>query len=119
MKSNLKIIIGGVAVLLLIVGAFALLNGWIPVSSKDTHPPCEQLPTIAEATEALETNQSFAKEIEGLGDGIVVEAGQPCSNGQDRGLVMVSYDSKSERDAIRNLLTNSEGFGVPVYLVKR
>ncbi|AST90137.1 MULTISPECIES: hypothetical protein [Sutcliffiella] len=117
MKSSSKIMIG-VVFLLLVVLAFALLNGWFPVS-RDTHPPCEQLPTTAEATSALASNESLAEEIKALGDGITVEVGKPCNDDQERGLVLVSYSTKSERDAISDLLSRREGFGVPVHLVKR
>lgn len=119
MKSTSKIIISVIVGLLLLAGAFAFINGWITTSPKDTHPPCDQLPTVAEATAALDNHRNFAKEIEKLGDGIKVEVGKPCSDDQERGLVLVRYDSKSERDAINNLLSSSEGFGVPVHLVKR
>lgn len=117
MKSTTKIIIGVVG-LLLVVGAVALLNGWIPVS-RDTHPPCDQLPTVAEVNTALASHQGLAEEIKSLSDDITVEVGKPCSDDQDRGLVMVSYGSKSERDAIADLLSRRDGFGVPVHLVKR
>lgn len=116
MKSIYKIIIGVVAGLLLV--GVAHLNGFFP-SSRDTHPPCDQLPTVAEATAALAGHQDLAEEIKALGDGIEVEVGKPCPNDQDRGLIMVSYGSKSERDAIADLLSRSEGFGAPVHLVKR
>lgn len=116
MKLTYKII-GIVAVLLLVAGAVALLNGWVPVT-RDTHPPCDQLPTVAEATAALASHQGLAEEIIALGDGITVEVGKPCPD-QDRGLILVSYGTRSERDAIAGLLSRSEGFGVPVYLVKR
>ncbi|WP_232699192.1 hypothetical protein [Brevibacillus daliensis] len=119
MKSTSKIIISVIVGLLLLVGAFAFLNGWITASPKDTHPPCDQLPTVAEVTVALDNHENFAKEIEELGDGIKVEVGKPCPDNQERGLVLVRYESKSERNAINNLLTHSEGFGVPVHLEKR
>lgn len=116
---NFKKIMVVIVVLLLIVGAYAILNGWIPTSSKDTHPPCEQLPTVEAATEALDSHQSLAKNIESLGTDIVVSVDQPCSDDERKGLIMILYDKKSERDAIRSLLTENEGFGVPVYLLKR
>lgn len=116
MKPASKIIIVVVA-LLVIGGAFALLNGWIPMS-RDTHPPCDQLPSQAEAAEALASHEDLAGEIKALGDDITVGVGKPCP-GQDRGLVMVSYDTKSERNAIADLLSRREGFGVPVHLEKR
>lgn len=119
MKSTSKIIISVIVGLLMVVGDFAFLNGWITGSPKDTHPPCDQLPSVAEATAALDNHENLAKEIEKLGDGIKVEVGKPCQDDQERGLILVSYDLKSERDAISNLLSRSEGFGVPVHLKKR
>lgn len=119
MKSTSKKMISVIVGLLLVAGVFAFLNGWIPGSPKDTHPPCGQLPPVAEAAAALNHHENLAKEIEKLGDGIKVEVGKPCPDDQERGLILVSYDSKSERDAISNLLALSEGFGVPVHLVKR
>ncbi|MFD1394788.1 hypothetical protein ACFQ49_05315 [Kroppenstedtia eburnea] len=119
MKSTSKIIISVVVGLLLVGGAVAFLNGWIPVSREDTHPPCDQLPTVAEATAALAGHQGLAEEIKALGDGIAVEVGKPCPDDQDRGLVKVGYGSRSERDAITDLLSRRDGFGVPVHLVKR
>lgn len=118
MKLSPKLIISVVVGLLSVVGALAFLIGWFS-GSKDEHPPCDQLPSVAEATEALASNQDLAKEIKALGDGIEVEVGKPCPDDRNRGLVMVSYDSKSERDAIADLLGRRDGFGAPVHLVKR
>lgn len=115
--TNKKIIIGVIAGLL-VVGAVALLNGLFS-ASRDTHPPYDQLPTVAEATEALARHQGLAEEIKALGDGITLEVSKPFPDHQDRGLIMVSYSSRSERNAIADLLGQREGFGVPVYLVKR
>ena len=118
MKSVYKKVVVVVVGLPLIVGAFVLLTGWFSVS-KDTHPSCDQLPHIAEATEALANHQDLAEEIIALGDNIEVKVGKPCGDDRSRGLVKVSYSSKSERDAVSDLLKHSEGFEVPVYLVKR
>ncbi|KRG12569.1 hypothetical protein ACA30_18280 [Virgibacillus soli] len=119
MKSTSKITISIIVSLLLIVGVLVIINGWITTFPKDTHPSCDKLPTVAEATTALANHEKFAKEIEELGDGIKVEVGKPCPDDRERGLILVSYDLKSEREAISNLLSQSEGFGVPVHLVKR
>jgi len=118
MKSIYKRVIVVIVGILLILVVFALLNGWFSVS-KDTHPPCDQLPDIEETTEALANHQDFAEEITALGDHIEVKVGKPCGDDRNRGLVKVIYSSKSERDAVSDLLKHSEGFGVPVYLVKR
>lgn len=118
MKLTAKIIISA-AGLLLCAGIFAVINGWIPSSPKDTHPPCEQLPTVTEATTALDNHEEFALAIERQGEGITVEVDRPCPDDQERGLILVKYALKSERDDINQFLSNSEGFGVPVHLVKR
>lgn len=117
MKLSSKKIIIGVVVGLLIVGA-VLLNGLFS-SSKDTHPPYDKLPPVAEVTEALARHQGLAEEIKALGDGIRVEVSKPFPEHQDRGLIKVSYRVKSERNAIVDLLSQREGFGVPVHLEKR
>lgn len=118
MKSTTKIIIGVVIGLLLAVGTIAFLNGWITVS-RDTHPPCDQLPNVTEADAALSRHQDLVEEIKALGDDITVEVGKPCPDDENRGLVMVSYGSRFEHDAISDLLSRRDGFGVPVHLVKR
>ncbi|MDA1476154.1 hypothetical protein [Bacillus changyiensis] len=119
MKSSSKIMIGVVVGLLLVVGAAALLNGWIPLS-RDTYPSCDKLPTVAEANAALTRHQDLAEEIKSLSDGgIDIEVGKPCPDDQNRGLIMVRYGSKSERDNISDLLSRRDGFGIPVHLVKR
>ncbi|MBB5960703.1 hypothetical protein FHS29_007331 [Saccharothrix tamanrassetensis] len=111
-----KIAIGVVAAALL--GAGLMWFGGALSSGGDTHPPCEQLPTAAEATSGLSSNQALVDEIKALGKSTSVNVGKPCPAGQDRALIEVTYRSDSERDAISNLLGSRNGFGVPVYLVK-
>lgn len=113
-KKVIIVIVG----LLYIVGAISLLNGWFSLS-KDTHPSCNQLPSSEEATEALAKHQDLAEEIIVLGDNIEVKIGKPCDSDRTQGLIKVNYSLKTERDSVSDLLTYSEGFGVPVYLVKR
>ena len=117
--SNKKsfIVIVGVIVVVLLVG-IVFLNGFFS-SPKDTYPPYDQLPSVEEATEALAKNQALAKEIEALGDGIVLEVSKPFPEHQDRGLIVVRYATRSQRNAIADLLGQREGFGVPVHLKKR
>ncbi len=59
MKSTNKIIIIGIIAGLLLVGV-ALLNGFLP-ASRDRHPPCDQLPSVAEATAALDAPQIWLR----------------------------------------------------------
>lgn len=117
MKLTSKLIVVVVG-LLLIIGLLMWLMGLFSVS-KDAHPPCDQLPTVAEVSTALTSNQAFIEDIELLGEKIIVELGQPCMDDQEKGLVIVSYKKKSDRAAIVDYLSDSEGIGVPVHLVKR
>ncbi|MBB4826116.1 hypothetical protein HNO89_003353 [Sporosarcina luteola] len=119
MKSTSKMMISMIVGLLLLGGVCVFITGSFMRSVKDTHPPCDQLPSVADATVALENHKDLIKKIENLGGGIQVEIGKPCPDDQNRGLVQVSYETKLERDSVDELLTRSEGFGVPVHLVKR
>jgi hypothetical protein len=114
MRLASKIVIGAVAAAA--IGTAAVLGGAFPVS-RDTHPPCQELPTTAEATAALTENRALADDIEALGEGISVGVGSPCPEGQGRALIQVTYGSRSERDAIGGLLSRRDGLGVPVHLV--
>ncbi|MEU4159822.1 hypothetical protein [Actinoplanes sp. NPDC026670] len=117
MSSITKIAVGVAAVAVLGAGAAAVFGGVFPTSS-DTHPPCEELPTRAEAATALDRNQALATEITGLGKGISVTVGTPCPEGQDRALIQVTYRTDAEHEAVGDLLGRRDGFGVPVYLVE-
>lgn len=118
MKLSRKFIII-VVISVLVVGAFAfaILNGVFP-GSKETHPPCDQLPSVSKVNKALENHQDFVKDIEELGDGVQVHLGKPCDNDKSRGLVEVNYNSKNEHNKISDSLENNKGIGVPIYLVK-
>lgn len=117
MKVIYKQIFIGVISLLIVVGLFMLLNGFFS-KGKDTHPPCDQLPTVEETTDVLAEHEVFIKEIEALGEYIEVKLGRPCGEDQNRGLIKINYKTKPEYDAVRDFLTRSEGIGVPVYLEK-
>ena len=112
-----KVVIASVAVAVIGVGGAVVLGGAF-AQSKDTYPPCEQLPSAAEASAALTGHRALADEIEALGTGISVKVGKPCPDGQDRALIEVVYGSESEHDAIGDLLGRRDGFGVPVRLVE-
>lgn len=118
MKITVKKVIS-ILILLLVGITFVVLNGWLPIKSQNTHPSCDQLPSVGEVANALEKNEDFIKEIESLSENIQVEVGQPCSNDQDRALVQITYVTKSEEKSIRHLITIREGFGVPIHLVKQ
>lgn len=118
MRRTSRIAVGAAAAAAIAVGAAVVLGVGLP-TTRDTHPPCEQLPTIAAATAALARNQPLADDIEALGDGISVRVGTPCPAGQDRALIEVAYRQRSQRDAIASLLARRDGFGVPVHLSRQ
>lgn len=118
MNTASKIAIGAGVVAILGAGAL-VLSGTLPFSSTYTHPPCEQLPTTAQVEAGLAANQALANDIKAVGQDVAVAVGKPCPPGQDRALIEVTYGSDSERDSIRSLLTNRNGFGAPVHLVEK
>ncbi|WP_079513952.1 hypothetical protein [Rossellomorea marisflavi] len=120
MKKSTKFMIGGgvIVVLLVLAGSFAMVNGFFS-SEEDTHPPCGKLPKQSEVNDAIETHPDMVNDIEALGEDVIVNVGTPCENFEDQALIEVLYDSKADREAISNYLGRSEGFGVPVHLVKR
>lgn len=113
-----KIVIGAVAVAVLGAGGAAVFGGVFPMS-ENTHPPCEELPTRAEATAALDRNRTLVADLEKLGRDISVGVGTPCPEGQDRALIQVTYGSDKEHEAVGDLLVRRDGFGVPVHLVEK
>ncbi|PZM97325.1 MAG: hypothetical protein DIU79_02875 [Actinobacteria bacterium] len=122
MKSKVAVIVGVVAVgvVAVVVGVAGLgLFGGVISRSADTHPPCEELPTRAEADAGLAANRALVEELEALGRGVSVRVGTPCPQEGDRALIEVTYGSAAEREAIRDLLARRDGFGVPVHLVSR
>jgi hypothetical protein len=120
MKSSYKIIIIVFVCFFLILGIFLYLNGWISISgSKETHPPCEQLPSSSEVTKALDNHQDLSEEIQGISDAVTVENGSPCNEDENQSLVLIKYASEEEHDSIQEILSSNDGFGVPVHLEKR
>lgn len=117
MSSTLKIVVVAGA-LFAVVATGAFLGGVVPVD-RNVHPPCDELPSVDEAAEGLAGDPAFAEEIEALGDGITVAVGRPCPEDPDRGLILVTYGSRSERDAIREMLGHRDGVGVPLHLERR
>lgn len=117
--STPKIVAIVAGALLVVVGAGGALVGFAPIS-RDVHPPCEELPSVEEAAAALDSDPAFAEDIEALGDDITVQVGRPCPDEYpDRGLITVTYGSRSERDAIQEMLGRRDGIGVPLYLERR
>src|SRR5690625_1679495 len=113
-KRSLVIIV----CLVVVISASLLFNGFFG-GTKDTHPPCDKLPTVEESAQALVSNKDYAENIMALGDQIEVKVGTPCGDDQDRGLIKVIYGTKAERSKIIELISSRDGFGVPIHLEKR
>lgn len=117
-NRNTIVAIGGVIVIAGVLAAAALLGGLFP-SGATTHPPCDELPTSEEVTSALEAHHGLAEQLSAQGSAITVEVGTPCSDAPGAALIEVGYATDKERTKIDRVLTDAEGFGVPVYVVKK
>lgn len=116
-KASTGLIVAVVASATGVLTAGALvLGGVLPVAGGVTHPPCEQLPTAAEAHRALDRNPELAEELHQAGPGVTVTVDSPGCENADQALIDVTYSSNDERDRIDEVLTEGNGFGVPVYV---
>lgn len=95
-----------------------MLGGILPARST-THPPCAELPHVDDVKEALLTHSDLANDIESQGDTIRVAIATPCTANTTLALIEVSYTRDHELDAIDDLLTQRNGFGVPVHVTQR
>lgn len=102
----------------LLAAALAVVLGVIqPLTSPDVaRPPCDQLPHRADVARALDGNRALVDQIEATGGTVHVTNDTPCADQPDKALVMISYHSEDEREAIDRILTTQDGFGVPVQL---
>lgn len=102
---------------LLAVGA--VMAGVVPFlgNGDSGRPPCDQLATEQEATDALDRNAELVTQITSVGDGVSVGISTPCGNA-DQALVSVRYRTDMERSGVHNILRDGDGFGVPVELIK-
>lgn len=112
--------LGVIAALVIAGAAFAFFTGVFGTGRATvTHPPCDTLPTRAEAFAALARHPDLVAEITALGEDITVDVHNPCPDDADRGLIRVTYSSPAEYDAITELIARRDGFGVPLYVVSR
>lgn len=117
-----KTIIGIAAALAVVIGtlAIALFTGFFPgINNSSTHPPCSELPAKKEVHSALTSHEALANNLKSQGSDIQVSVGTPCADDLDAALVQVTYTENASRDAIETVLTESDGFGVPVYVTHR
>jgi hypothetical protein len=82
------------------------------VGENVAHPPCEQLPSRADVAQAIAEHNSLADRLTAVGDGVEVIVGNPCPD-PDQALVMVRVATAKDEASVREVLGNSDGFGVP------
>jgi len=82
------------------------------------HPPCEQLPSRSQVAQAIDQHAGLVERLAAAGDGVEVVVGTPCSD-PDRALVAVRVKTSKEEASVREILGDSDGFGVPAIVEKR
>lgn len=102
-----------------VVATLAVVLGAVgPPGSTVVRPPCDRLPQRTQVESALAEHADLVRALEATGSGVGVRAGRPCADDPDRSLVTVTWSSGAEREAVDRLLTRSDGFGVPVEVVR-
>jgi len=118
-KSRRGIIVAVAVIVCGLAAGAIVLGGILPLGGGNTHPPCDQLPSAAQARDALEDNPGLVSQLRDAGSGVSVGVDSPgCDNG-NQALIDVTYSTGEERDHIDAVLTRSDGFGVPVYVHER
>lgn len=110
--AALFVVLGGV-VFLFVWGYLGSLIG-----GGTDHPPCETLPSHAEVSRAIKEHPALAEQIEAAGDGVQVVVGTPCDD-PDAAVLEVQVSNDDEQTRVDKVLTESEGFGVPVVIHRR
>jgi len=104
---------------LIAVGAVLLVSGVLSVGrSQDSRPSCEQLPSRAAVEAALSAHRELVNRLTALGPGVTVNVLTPCAGQPQRALVGVIAGTRAEQDAVRRVLTQETGFGVPAQVLQ-
>jgi hypothetical protein len=103
--------VGSAVLAFLLVGGFLgrLINGGTAI------PPCETLPSRAEVSRAISGHPELARQLSNAGDDIQITIGTPCDD-PEAALVEVQVANSAEESRVDKVLTESEGFGVPVVI---
>ncbi|RRS01524.1 hypothetical protein [Glycomyces terrestris] len=109
-------ITGAVPALGLVAVAALALTGLLPVPGSSAHPPCDELPGAAEVERALAAHPDLVAELTAVGDGVDVRAASPGCDDPDRTLVEITFRTEDEFAAVEAVLTEADGFGVPVFV---
>lgn len=76
-------------------------------------PPCDSLPRRTEVQTAVDRHSALVDRLEAVGAGVSVDVTSPCPDASV-GLIVVRVTSDEQRSAVRKLLEDGTGFGVPV-----
>ena len=115
-----RIVLGGAVAVVVLVILTGLVLGFFNriLDGEIAHPPCEQLPDRTDVVQAIAEHTSLVDQLTAVGDGVDVAVGTPCSD-PDQGLVMVRVATADEEASVREILGNSDGFGVPAVVERR
>lgn len=111
-------LVAALACLLVVVLSARFFAGVLGGTRAQAHPPCEELPGVAEVDAALRSAPDLTALIEQQGDDVRVQIGRPCG-GDPVAVVEVSYKDAADLGKIEEVLTQADGFGVPVTVVQR
>ena len=104
-----------VAAVALVVTTVVIVAAGLVGNPESGGVPCDQLPSVRDVDDALAAHADLVDRIDDTGADIA--RATPCPDGPDRALVVVTYQSQAQRDAVDAILVNADGFGVPVELV--
>lgn len=111
-----------IAVLAFLFGvlAFLFVSGYLSrlVAGGQTIPPCETLPSSAEVSRAIEEQPALVKQITATGGGVQIVVATPCDD-PDAAVLEVRVNNDEEESRVDKVLTESDGFGVPVVIDRR
>lgn len=86
--------------------------------SKETHPPCDQLPTRAEAQKAIDEHPEYIGRIKAVSPTVTVRADSPGCEDPNRALVIITYANDDDLPRLEEVLVQNTGIGSPLYLQK-
>lgn len=119
-RKRMTLVGAGAAVAVVILVFLVVVKGYFigPILGGYTHPPCEQLPSKAEVSQAIAEHTSLVNKLIAVGDNVKVIAETPCPD-HNRALVAIQVATAQQEASVRDILRNSDGFGVPATIERR
>lgn len=84
----------------------------------ESHPPCDQLPTRAEAQKAIDEHPEYIGRIKAVSPTVTVRADSPGCEDSNRALVIITYANDDDLPRLEEVLVQNTGIGSPLYLQK-